>query len=146
MELALKRTDYIVIDDREASEKGGASKKPRSEASLETEDDEEISDIAPLSSSDLEALGMKAASFVQQSADPFGTLAKLTQDFPRYSSIIAKHEVPEDFAEQYEKAAEQRIPRGANVLWINGVQLIDRQIQPQALINMIRHERSLINT
>lgn len=142
----MKRTDYIVIDDREASEKGGASKKPRSEASLETEDDEEISDIAPLSSSDLEALGMKAASFVQQSADPFGTLAKLTQDFPRYSSIIAKHEVPEDFAEQYEKAAEQRIPRGANVLWINGVQLIDRQIQPQALINMIRHERSLINT
>lgn len=145
VELALKRTDYIVIDDRDASENDKPSKKTQAEASLETEDEEEISDITPLSSSDLEALGMKAASFIQQSTTPFETLAKLTQDFPRYSSTIAKHQVPEEFAEQYEKAAEERIPRGANFLWVNGVQLIDRQIQPQALINMMRRERSIIN-
>ncbi|CEJ82885.1 hypothetical protein VHEMI02927 [[Torrubiella] hemipterigena] len=145
VELALKRTDYIVIDDRDAGSQDSPKEKNQDTGSLEREDEEELSDIAPLSSSDLEGIGMKAASFIQQSKNPFETLIKLTQDFPRYSSIVARHVVSEEFAKEYEQAAEQRVPVGVNVLWINGMQLTDRQIQPFALISMLRRERQMLN-
>lgn len=145
VELALKRTDYIVIDDREAESQGSSKDKKLDSTSLEHEDEEEMADIAPLSSSELEGIGMKAASFIQQSKNPFDTLIKLTQDFPRYSSTVARHVVSEDFANEYEQAAEQRVPVGVNVLWINGMQLTDRQIQPLALISMLRRERLMVD-
>jgi UDP-glucose:glycoprotein glucosyltransferase len=141
VELSLKRTDYIVIDDRQASEAttGGDAQK------VILDEDEEITDIKPLEKSDLSSLGMKAASFVLQSDAPFDTLLKLTQDFPKYSTSIVAHNVSEEFEAEHQANRMEMVPAGANVLWMNGVQLIDRQIQPFALADMLRKERTLIN-
>ncbi|KAH8903872.1 UDP-glucose-glycoprotein glucosyltransferase-like protein [Coniochaeta sp. PMI_546] len=141
VELALKRTDYIVIDDRQASE---------SPADIETQkvildEDEEITDLKPLEKSDLSSLGLKAASFVLQSESPFETLLKLTQDFPKYSTSVAAHNVSADFEAEHSANRMQMVPAGVNVLWMNGVQLTDRQIQPFTLADMLRGERKLIN-
>jgi UDP-glucose:glycoprotein glucosyltransferase len=141
VELSLKRTDYIVIDDRQAAEAitGGDSQK------VILDEDEEITDIKPLEKSELSSLGMKAASFVLQSDSPFDTLLKLTQDFPKYSTSIAAHNVSAEFEAEHNANRMQMVPAGVNVLWMNGVQLIDRQIQPFALADMLRKERKLIN-
>lgn len=141
VELSFKRTDYIVIDDRQASEATTGSDAQK----VMLDEDEEITDIKPLEKSDLSSLGMKAASFVLESDSPFDTLLKLTQDFPKYSTSIVAHNVSEGFETEHQANRMQMVPAGANVLWMNGVQLIDRQIQPFALADMLRKERRLIN-
>jgi UDP-glucose:glycoprotein glucosyltransferase len=70
VDLALKRTDYIVIDDREAE--GG--QKPLASQAVSLDGAEEVADLKPLSSSELSDLGPKVASFILQSSAPFDTL------------------------------------------------------------------------
>ena len=142
VELALKRTDYIVIDDREGS-KDATQKHINTEVVLDEE--EEVADLKPLSNSELAPLGLKAASFILKSENPFDTLVKSTQDFPKFSTSIARHEVSEEFEKEMEANRENMIPSGISFLWMNGVQLIERQIEPFTLVEMIRRERKLIN-
>jgi UDP-glucose:glycoprotein glucosyltransferase len=142
VELQLKRTDYIVIDDREASSTTDAPKPAASEVVLDAE--EEVTDLKPLSSSELNSLGTRAASFIMQSEDPFKTLLKLTQDFPKYSASVAAHNESEEFLTEHYFNRAQMVPAGMNVLWMNGVQLIDRQIDPYNLVDSLRTERKLI--
>lgn len=143
VELQLKRTDYIVIDDREAeSETGSAAKSAPTEVVLDGE--EEVTDLKPLSSSELASLGLKAGSFIMQSDDPFQTLIKLTQDFPKFSTSVAAHNASDAFVKEHRQNRALSVPAGMNVLWMNGVQLIERQIDPFTLVNSIRRERKLI--
>lgn len=142
VELALKRTDYIVIDDREAD--ADTPQKPIS-SEVNLDDEEEVADLKPLSTSELSELGLKAASFIVQSENPFETLLKLTQDFPKYSTSIAAHNVSADFKKEHQANRQALVPSGMNVLWMNGVQLIERQIDAFTLVDLLRRERKLIH-
>ncbi|KFY27310.1 hypothetical protein V493_03573 [Pseudogymnoascus sp. VKM F-4281 (FW-2241)] len=141
VELALKRTDYIVIDDREADAQV-------QEESINTEvvlEDEEFADLKPLSASELVSLGLKASSFIMQSENPFEILTRLSQDFPRYSSAIAAHNVSSSFVEEHEYNRGQLVPAGANVVWINGLQVPTRQMDAFSMLDILRKERKLLN-
>lgn len=143
VELQLKRTDYIVIDDRQASEGDKvAAQKP---LGMGLNDDEEITDLKPLSKDEVSDLGLKAASFVMKSEEPMDTLLKLVQDFPKYSSIIASHNASEEFLTEHTKNREQLLPTGFNILWINGVQIPARDVNPYFLLAHLRRERKLVN-
>jgi UDP-glucose:glycoprotein glucosyltransferase len=142
VELQLKRTDYIVIDDREADSETDASINAPSEVVLNAE--EEVTDLKPLSSSELSSLGVKAASFIMQSEDPFKTLLKLTRDFPKFSASVAAHNESEAFITEHYANRRQLVPAGSNVIWMNGVQLIDRQVDPYNLVDSLRRERKLM--
>lgn len=142
VKLDLKRTDYIVIDDREATQE---TQKPHIVADVDLDTDEEVADLKPLSSSELASLGLKTASFILKSDNPMDALLKSTQDFPKFSASIASHEVTPGFAQEQEKNVAAGVPSGINFLWMNGVQLIERQIEPFTLIEMIRRERKLID-
>lgn len=142
VELALKRTDYIVIDDRQAEE---AAKKPASDATQSVLQNEEVTDLKPLSESELKGLGLKAGSFVMGSEDPLDTLLKLSQDFPKHSSAIAAHGVSEEFLKEHKENREAILPAGYNILWINGVQVMPRDVDAFALLEHLRRERQIIN-
>lgn len=142
--LQLKRTDYIVIDDRAPADQGEtpAAQKP---LDAELHDDAEVSDLKPLSKDEVADLGLKAASFVMKSEQPLDTLLKLVQDFPKYSSSIVAHQVHEEFLTEHELNRDQFLPAGLNVLFINGVQIPARDINPFTLLQHLRRERGLIN-
>lgn len=140
VELQLKRTDYIVIDDRQKEGIQASSQK-----SLGLDEDEEVADLKPLSKDEVSDLGLKAASFVMKSDQPMDTLLKLVQDFPKYSSIIAGHNVSDSFLGEHTKNREFLLPTGYNVIWINGVQLPARDVNPYSLLAHLRRERTLIN-
>lgn len=142
VELALKRTDYIVIDDRQAEEEKKANDGKPGEATLS---EEEVSDLRPLQQSELRRLGMKAASFVMNSENPFDTLLRLSQDFPKHSSSIAATNISEEFLAEHSANRDTLLPPGFNVLWINGVQIMGRDIDAYALLEHLRHERKMIN-
>jgi len=142
VELQLKRTDYIVIDDRQKEESQASGQKP-----LVTglDEDQEVADLKPLSKDEVSDLGVKAASFVMKSNQPMDTLLKLVQDFPKYSSIIAGQHVSDSFLEEHTKNRELLLPAGLNMIWINGVQIPARDVNPYSLLAHLRRERALIN-
>jgi UDP-glucose:glycoprotein glucosyltransferase len=142
--MALKRTDYIVIDDRNTEES-----KEKKEEELKTPSDldttEEISDLKPLSASELEELDLKTASYIIGSEKPLDTFLKVSQDFPKYSSFLAAQNVSDAFLKEHHANREQFLPSGYNVLWINGVQYDNRKLDPFSLLDHLRRERKLLD-
>jgi UDP-glucose:glycoprotein glucosyltransferase len=144
VELQLKRTDYIVIDDREAEEANSGKPHKTLSTQVVLDGEEEVSDLKPLSSSELSGLGLNAGSFIVDSDNPFQTLIKLTQDFPKFSTSVAARNASASFIKEHRQNREVAAPPGMNVLWMNGVQLTERQIDPFALVANIRRERAFI--
>ncbi|KAL1889604.1 killer toxin resistant protein [Ceratocystis pirilliformis] len=142
VELSLKRTDYIVIDDRETGDQL-AVKDTADDVQVVLNDDEEVADLKPLSKAELLNLGLSTTSYIMQSPNPFDTLVKVTQDFPKYSTKLAAHEIASEILEKRPKR-DANTPAGRNMMWINGVQQIERQIEPFNLLEALRRERKLI--
>lgn len=145
VELALKRTDYIVIDDREAEKGDKANEVTVSEATDGGLDGDELADLKPLSTSELYNLGVKAASFVMSNEDPFDALIKVSQDFPKYTSTISARNATTEFMTEFRENRDVFLPAGYNIMWINGVQVDARQIDAFSLLEHLKRERKLIN-
>ncbi|KAF9891720.1 hypothetical protein FE257_003201 [Aspergillus nanangensis] len=137
VELALKRTDYIVIDDRDAEQRD-----PSKPGAI---DEEALDDLRPLSSSEVARLGVNTVSYVMDSANPLDTLVHLSQDFPKYSSKIAAHNASTSLLKDIQFSRLQMLPAGVNVMWINGVQMDSRKIDAFSLSDHLRRERRLID-
>ena len=142
VELALKRTDYIVIDDRKKNDDAEEGSVKPEHATLS---EEEVSDLRPLSASELRRLGIKASSFVLAHDAPFDTLLKLSQDFPKHSSSIAATNISEAFLKEHQANREVVLTPGFNALWINGVQIMGRDMDAYTLLEHLRRERKMIN-
>lgn len=143
VELALKRTDYIVIDDRKNDDKADEGSVKPEDATLS---EEEVSDLRPLSASEVRRLGIKAASFVLANDAPFDTLVKLSQDFPKHSSSIAATNISEAFLKEHHENRDIVLTPGFNALWINGVQIMGRDVDAYTLLEHLRRERKMINS
>ena len=141
VELALKRTDYIVIDDRDADEIDPAESEKPMEVNLHSED---VADLKRLSSSELLNLGVKAASFILGSEDPYDTLSRVSQDFPKHAAALALHTTSMAFLKEHRANRELFLPPGYNVLWVNGVQIDAREVDAFSLLEILRRERKLI--
>ena len=146
VELALKRTDYIVIDDRAATDENPRDGSPVTDGEELIREDEELKDLKPLSSTDLLGLGLKAASFITASEDPFETLVKVSQDFPKHSHLMAKQNISEEFLSEHRKNRDILLPPGYNIIFMNGQQIEARQMDAFALLEQFRRERSIIGS
>lgn len=140
--LDLKRTDYIVIDDRQAEE-DATSGTGSTSATLT---DESVTDLKPLSASELRGLDMKAASFVMDSADPLDTLHRLVQDFPKHSRAMSANNISDAFKGEHVSNREIFLPAGFNILWINGLQVLARDFDAYSVLELLRRERKFIGT
>ncbi|KAJ5492577.1 UDP-glucose:glycoprotein glucosyltransferase 1 [Penicillium diatomitis] len=143
VELALKRTDYIVIDDRDAERLSGSNSDNAEKSSGELKEDA-TDTLRPLSASELSRLGLNTASYVMDSENPLETLLRLSQDFPKYSTAIAAHNASEELRQEIHINRGRMIPAGYNVMWINGMQIDERQIDAFSLLEVLRRERKLI--
>ena len=146
VELALKRTDYIVIDDRDAEKGDPGNETPAAEQAATIMDTEDLSDLKPLSSTELLGLGVKTASFIMANENPFEALLNVSQDFPKLSSGISKRNTSAEFVDEHLKNRETFLPAGYNVIWMNGMQVEPRQMDAFALLDQLRRERSLIGS
>ncbi|KAL8760548.1 MAG: hypothetical protein Q9184_003275 [Pyrenodesmia sp. 2 TL-2023] len=146
VELALKRTDYIVIDDRGDDKKEGEHEISGTGAEEVVLEMEELADLKPLSTTELRGLGLKTASFVMSSEDPFETLIKISQDFPKHSSAITKGNVSTELLTEHRANREALLPAGYNVIWMNGMQVEAREMDAFALLERMRRERRLIGS
>ena len=146
VELALKRTDYIVIDDREAGKEPAEVETPAGEVAEIVFEAEELADLKPLSATELLGLGLKSTSFIMSSEDPFDTLIKISQDFPKHSSAITQRNVSTEIVYEHRSNREHLLPAGYNVVWMNGAQVEARQMNAFSLLETMRRERSLMKS
>ncbi|KAJ5684266.1 uncharacterized protein N7477_000611 [Penicillium maclennaniae] len=143
VELALKRTDYIVIDDRDAEQREEKS-GDGSTSGLEELKEDAPDDLRPLSSSEVSRLGMSSAAYVMDSEDPLDALLRLSQNFPEYSSTVAAHNASNELRNEMRVNRARMIPPGYNIMWINGMQIDPRQVDAFSLLDILRRERVLI--
>lgn len=142
VELALKRTDYIVIDDRQDGENTiDGEIEGTTEVNLEQAD---AADVKPLSSSELLGIGLKTGSFIMGSDDPLETLDKVLKDFPKHAAALASHKASPDFRREHGANREIFLSPGFNMLLINGAQVEARQVDAFALLEHMRKERKLV--
>ena len=137
VELALKRTDYIVIDDRDSSPELSTEASSFSDA-------DKINNLKPLTASELRDLGEKSASYVMASDDPLQRLLEVLGDFPKYSSQIAAQEISKELKTEHEANRESFLPKGYNVIWMNGLQVDPREVDAFNLLDSIRRERAIV--
>ncbi|KAF7160006.1 hypothetical protein CNMCM5623_005552 [Aspergillus felis] len=142
VELALKRTDYIVIDDRDAEKRSQKNSGSTDSASVEEESPD---DLRPLSSSEVARLGLNTVSYVLDSEEPLDTLVRISQDFPKHSAKITAYNASTALLKDIRTSRLGMLPSGANVMWINGVQIDPRQIDAFSLLDHLRRERRLID-
>jgi len=146
VELALKRTDYIVIDDRDAGNEITETEASAAETQEIVFENEELADLKPLSATELLGLGLKTASFIMSSENPFDTLMKVSQDFPKHSSAITKRNISTSLVEEHRSNRELLLPAGYNIVWMNGAQIEARQMNAFALLESMRRERYLVKS
>ena len=146
VELALKRTDYIVIDDREAGKEPAEIEVPPGDIAEIVFEAEELEDLKPLSATELLGLGLKTTTFIMSSEDPFDTLIKVSQDFPKHSSAITQRNISTKVVDEHRINREHLLPAGYNVVWMNGAQVESRQMNAFSLLETMRRERSLMKS
>lgn len=142
VELALKRTDYMVIDDRDAEKDDARSAAAKQSTTPEAD---VARDVTPLSSSELLDLGLRASSYMLATEDPFASLVKYTQDLPKFASFLASHNASKEFLEEHYLNREQLLPAGYNMMWMNGVQVSPRDVNVFTLLDKLRTERRMIS-
>ena len=146
VELALKRTDYIVVDDRDSGKETAEIETTAARAEEVVFEAEELADLKPLSATELLGLGLKAASFIMSSEDPFDTLIKVSQDFPKHSSAITTRNSSTSLVEEHRSNRDVLLPAGYNIVWMNGAQVEVRQMNAFALLESMRRERALVKS
>lgn len=91
-------------------------------------------------------LGAKATQFILSSSDPLTTLVKLSQNFPKYASALAESPIAvSDSLTAELQQNRQVLEAGFNAVWLNGLQLTEGQMEPFALLKLIRAESKRID-
>lgn len=150
VEMVLKKTDYLVVDDREdgAIISGQARSRP-TQGSAVSDDffqnvlgDDPLAELAqPLRPSEVAGLGVQAVSLIQSSPDPLSALVHLAQDFPRYSAALARR-IPFNEETISEIQTNQMNARLGDSVWINGRNLKATDMDAFRLLDIIREERT----
>lgn len=149
IELYVKRTDYLVIDDRnEAAESeedeivNAESKKnePGSQTVLKAS-----SDASSIDKARLKMLGNRAVGYILSQEDPFEALKHISLDFPKYAASLAELEVDADaWKEQKENIGLSHYAMGQNAILVNGAPITATFDDIYTVIENIDKERSLV--
>ena len=92
------------------------------------------------------ALSMKAAQLIANSSDPLQALSELSQNFPKYTSelshrVILNASLVEEVEDNYQKAQG-----GVNMMWLNGITVDEKDINPLGLLRLLRKERHIMRS
>ncbi|KAI8968326.1 UDP-glucose:glycoprotein glucosyltransferase-domain-containing protein [Mycotypha africana] len=152
VEMALKKTDYLVIDDRESQSRTSmkdkmahVGKKIAKSASSLFESGQ-LETIEPVTPVEIHRLSFKAAQYVARSNKPLEILTELLNDFPKYAKSLSEIDLDESFAEEIIDNQLHFLRAGMNAIWLNGKGLEFNQVDPFYLLRAIRSELKLINS
>ncbi|KAJ3197752.1 hypothetical protein HDU82_001379, partial [Entophlyctis luteolus] len=168
VELAIKSSEYKVIDDRST----GAEDQSLKEQTLRQYGDVSSSflgvdpedvRIESISAEEIKEIGIKATGLILASESPVESLLQISQDFPKYAHIIAKKPVDPETRNSLLRNQRSIIQSGANGIFMNGIPIDFADLNPfrfqihdhtfsmsltifESLLNRMRAERKLMKT
>ncbi|KAJ2802777.1 killer toxin resistant protein, partial [Coemansia guatemalensis] len=153
VELALKSTEYKVIDDRDLDvdgDRAAAHPGPRFVNQADGDsvagllfDSETEPVVKGLKGKQLPALGIQATQMIIAATDKLSVLRQLSQDLPRYAHLISEIPVNDTLAKDI--GSPWRLGRKDEVL-INGLTVNEVDLDPFHLLEHIRKESSIIRS
>ncbi|KAJ3249147.1 hypothetical protein HDU78_007109 [Chytriomyces hyalinus] len=156
VELDIKSTEYKVIDDRNNGDAAPSDEKTEDEdgekSSLDFEKstlflfDESSAAVQSLSKEEIKELGIKTAQVILSSTSPVDALVQITQDFPKYSHLVAKTKLTPDNRIQLRTNQMSIAAGGKNMLLLNGLQLNLEQLNIFSLLTAMRKELNLVRS
>lgn len=79
-------------------------------------------------------LGIQATQLIRDAEEPLSALKHLTQNFPKYAASLARRvSVDKEVLQETELNLLQTHP-GVNSLWLNGLQVMERDMNPFACV------------
>ena len=163
VELAVKSTEYKVVDDRIISNIFQVliidSKNKGSDSLLEADSDDQSLDILDepipviqkLSSEQIKDLPFQIIQFVKDSTDPMKRLLKVVCDFPKHGHIIGNFRklnlanMTRDSKIMNELNMNTHVFKKNNGLWINHIPLDIDQLDIFSLLQKIRKESEIFS-
>ncbi|KAG5641244.1 hypothetical protein DXG03_005668 [Asterophora parasitica] len=152
--LNLKKTDYLAIDDRN-TRKGTSKGDVQQSNDYESVDDPILALIhehpenpihesaaTPLTEEELESIGPQAIQLIADSSEPLVTLARLSQNFPKYATTLARRVVVNASIDTEIQGNSLKAQGGAHMLWLNGAVVPDKDINPFGLLRHLKKERA----
>ncbi|KAJ2813223.1 killer toxin resistant protein, partial [Coemansia furcata] len=152
VELALKSTEYKVIDDRDLDLDRGHSRSGNRRPKLAVQDGdsgggallfeaEQEPAIKGLSEKLIARLGVQATQMILQADDKLAVLKQLAQDLPRYAHLLSEVAVNSTVTSDVRAFAELEV---GSVFAINGVSIDSDDLDPFKLLEHIRKENEVI--
>ncbi|KAJ2711116.1 killer toxin resistant protein, partial [Coemansia spiralis] len=150
VELALKSTEYKVIDDRDlglgderADSRARLTEQAPSDAGAELLFGPAAETaVKGLTEKQLSGLGTQAAQMVISATDRLAVLAQLAQGLPQYAHLLAETPVNDTLADDV--GSPWRRSR-SDAFAINGVRLGDENMDPFRLLEHIRKENAIVS-
>ncbi|KWU41782.1 hypothetical protein RHOSPDRAFT_22376 [Rhodotorula sp. JG-1b] len=148
--LDIKKSDYLAIDDRvtgsTAAAAAGVGKAEPSEPILEIEGDAPPK-MEPVKKADIAELSVRTAQFIHAAQDPFSAFVDLTSAFPRLAShlpVLVSDPSPHLISEVSTNQMTSPLARRP-AFFLNGKHLTEDEVEPFALLRIMRKERKIIN-
>ncbi|KAJ9095762.1 hypothetical protein QFC19_007475 [Naganishia cerealis] len=152
VEMVLKETDYLTVDDRET----GAANDNQQQVYFVSNNTvtnkqnryAEIfghnpwADLAtnPLRPAEITDLGLKASSLILRDSEPLEALIHISQDFPKLAAGLAR-KVSVNTSMAQDVAINQQSMQMGNMAWINGRFIGPLEANALSLLDVIREER-----
>ncbi|AOA61534.1 GQ67_02370T0 [Komagataella phaffii] len=148
VDLTLKNTEYIDIDDRDVVANKPVEAKP---TVAESNDfwDVYSKEIETVSKKDISLLGYKLTHYVKNlevsESEKLSILIKLIQDLPKYASFINRQVTDTDATESIVDGWENsfdHIPQG---LYINGAVVAQSNLNYMDILNILKREYAFVD-
>ncbi|KIP02024.1 glycosyltransferase family 24 protein [Phlebiopsis gigantea 11061_1 CR5-6] len=153
--LDLKKMEYLAVDDRRQGSNFDSSSSesfsadvydsdPISTLLQQYPDDPTVDYTTPLTDDELLNIGLQAAQLAVDAPDALTTIRQLAQNFPRYASAIARRVVVSETVEEEIANNQAKAQGGISVVWLNGAQLSEADMNPFSLLGILRKERRIM--
>lgn len=79
--------------------------------------------IPPVQPGEMANIGERFASFITASPFPLHTMRRFVEDFPKFHRFLATRPIDQDVAAEMRANQRDRVQAGAEVLWMNGMEV-----------------------
>lgn len=158
-ELAIKNTEYKVIDDRKMksdndNDSGSANTEQEggnneANATLDSLLDNISPEMKPIAKEDFKNLGYQVLQHIMNSKTPFDTLVRLSSRFPQYAHLLTSVSVTDTLrseATQNRDMTSHRMGNQvSNFVYMNGMEISLSRDDPYTILRKLRKEHQILS-
>ena len=94
----------------------------------------------------MSVLGVQAAQIIADSPEPLTVISHLSQNFPKYATTLARRVATNKNVMEELHNNSLKVQKGLNAFWFNGVSVEARDVNPFALLRLLKKEKTVVKS